>query len=99
MDTPVFRHQHNKKWFAIVMTVKKSKLGIQTYNETVSIVNLKCAQEIIDSILDEYGIFPAYHMSKRHWISVLLDGSVKAQTIRFLTSVRYELTRANGKFK
>lgn len=96
INTPVFRHQDNRKWFAIIMTVKKRKLGINS-DEYVNIVNLKCAQEIIDSMLIENGIFPAYHMSKKHWISVMLNDTVNSDTVRWLTSVSYDLTSKKHK--
>lgn len=44
MDTPesaVFRHAANRKWFALVTTVPKSKLGLPG-QQPVDIVNLKC---------------------------------------------------------
>lgn len=98
INTPVFRHQDNKKWFAIIMTVKKSKLGVGS-EECVNIVNLKCAQEIIDSMLTEDGIFPAYHMSKKHWISVMLNDTANSDTLRWLTSISYDLTSKNHNSK
>lgn len=44
MDTPesaVFRHPGNRKWFALVTTVSRSKLGLPG-QQPVDIVNLKC---------------------------------------------------------
>ena len=87
----VFRHESNKKWFAIIMTVDKSKLDKSQKGE-VNIVNLKCSPEIIDSLWQEQGIYPAYHMNKSHWLSVYLDGSVDDKTIGWLLSISYDLT-------
>lgn len=36
----VFRHQSNKKWFAIIMDVPKNKLGLQE-NDILDVVNFK----------------------------------------------------------
>ena len=47
--------------------------------------------------LQEKGIFPAYHMSKTCWISVLLDGSVSDETLSFLIDVSFELTSKKSK--
>ena len=87
----VYRHKLNCKWFAVVMTVAKSKLGI---NETgdVDIVNLKCSPEIMTEIWHEHGVFPAYHMNKKHWCTVLLDGSVTKEALEWLTDNSYNLT-------
>ena len=41
----------------------------------------------------ENGIFPAYHMSKAHWLTVALDGTVKEDKLKFLTDMSYDLTK------
>ena len=88
----VFRHRDNRKWFGIIMTIPKRKINIAQEGNT-EIVNLKCAQEIIDSLWDEQGIYPAYHMSKKHWISVALNEDVSIDTIKWLTNISYDLTK------
>ena len=90
-DCAVYRHHGNRKWFCIIMSVSRRRLGINS-DELTDIVNLKCSQEIISDIVRENGIFPAYHMNKNHWISVLLDGSVDGGTVRWLTKMSFELT-------
>ena len=87
----VFRHSSNRKWFAVIMTVPKVKLGIREEG-TIDLVNLKCSTEIIDSILKESGIYPAYHMSKAHWLSVALDGSATADAVTWLLEISHRLT-------
>ena len=77
MDTPesaVFRHAANRKWFALVTTVPKSKLGLPG-QQPVDIVNLKCDPILIGSLRAEPGFYPAYHMNKENWITAALDGS------------------------
>ena len=66
MDTPesaVFRHPGNRKWFALVTTVSRSKLGLPG-KQPVDIVNLKCDPLLIGSLRMEPGFYPAYHMNK-----------------------------------
>lgn len=101
LDTPsygVFRHQLNNKWFAIIMDIKKSKLGFNS-DETISIVNLKCDPVMIGSLLNQKGVFPAYHMNKNHWISVALDDSVDDNTLKWLLDISYDLTNKKTKIK
>lgn len=92
LDTWVFRHPDNKKWFALVMTIKKRKLGMDS-NELIDIVNLKCAPEIMDDLWKENGVFPAYHMSKKHWLTLALDGSCDDDTVKWITKISYDLTK------
>ena len=94
-DTPraaVFRHAGNRKWFALVMEVLRSRLGLPGA-EQLDIVNFKCDPILIASLRGENGIFPAYHMNKASWITAALDGSVQAKTIELLLDVSYELTK------
>lgn len=97
-DAWVFRHPDNKKWFALVMTIKKQKLGLNG-DGYINVVNLKCAQEIIDDLWKEEGIFPAYHMNKNHWLTLALDNSCPDETIRWVTGISYELTKKKIKIK
>ena len=94
-DTPhaaVFRHANNRKWFALMMEVPRSRLGLPGA-EPLDIVNFKCDPILISSLRGETGIFPAYHMNKTSWITAALDGSVPAETIELLLDVSYELTK------
>ena len=71
----VFRHEDNRKWFALIMPIPKRKLGIDS-DEYINVVNMKCAPEIIDDLWKENGVFPAYHMNKKHWNQLNLFGSL-----------------------
>lgn len=88
----VFRHEANRRWFAVVMTISKKLLGMQGDGK-IDIVNVKCAQEIIDSMWQQDGIYPAYHMNKAHWLTLSLDGRVSTDTLKWLLDISYDLTR------
>ena len=88
-DSVVLRHK-NGKWYAVFMTVEKSKLGLEG-NELVDIMDVKCDPEMTSMIIQTYGFLPGYHMNKQHWITILLDGSVsEAKTLDFL-DMSYDL--------
>lgn len=87
----VFRHGGNKKWFAVIMDVPKSKLGLQG-NDALEVVNFKCDPILLGSLLNEKGFFPAYHMNKASWVTVSLDGSVADGTIKMLLEMSFEAT-------
>lgn len=98
-DAAVFRHGNNRKWFALIMNVSKSRLGLHGAG-SVDIVNLKCDPIMLGSILLEPGFFPAYHMSKAHWISAALDGSAEDEKIKLLLDISFDITagkRRKGK--
>ena len=87
----VYRHSNNRKWFALVMDIPRSRLGLRE-DGMIDVVNLKCDPVLIGSLRLEKGIFSAYHMSKDKWISVALDGSVDDEQIKMLLNISYELT-------
>lgn len=92
----VFRHVGNKKWFAVVMTIPKSKLGLKEDGD-IDIVNLKCEQGLLCSLWQEKGFFPAYHMNKGHWISASLVEGADADFLRYLTDISFNLTLGKKK--
>ena len=92
----VFRHQSNRKWFAVIMEIPRGKLGLRG-DGNIPIVNLKCDPRLIGSFRLEPGIYPAYHMSKAHWLTVSLDGCVEDDKLKFLVEMSYDLTKGRKK--
>lgn len=97
-DHEVFRHHNNRKWFALIMRVSKSKLGLDE-DGVLDVVNLKCDPLLIGSLRAEPRFFPAYHMNKDSWITVALDGSVSDEKIKMLLELSFDATAANIKRK
>lgn len=63
-ETAVYRV--NDKMFALLM-----------HRHGLDQVNLKCDPQQAGMLRDIFsGVLPGYHMNKRHWNTVLLDGSV-----------------------
>lgn len=92
----VFRHANNRKWFALAMRVPREKLGLSG-SGNIDIANFKCDPTMLGSMLTEHGFFPAYHMSKTHWITAALDGSASDDTIKMLLDISYNMTAAKRK--
>ena len=96
-ETAVLRHANNKKWYAIVLRVSRSKFGFDS-DEVIDVVNLKLPTEMFGSFGAADGVYPAYHMNKLHWISVLLPDSHE-DVIQFLVNVSFEATKDKRKRK
>lgn len=93
-DTPeaaVFRHSSNRKWFGVILNVSGKRLGLDR-DDIVDVLDVKCDPLLLGSMLEKPGCLPAYHMNKKHWLSVLLDGSVPEEDIRLLLDMSYDLT-------
>ena len=94
-ETAVFRHADNKKWFAIVLSVSRRKFGLDS-DEVIDVVNLKLPTEMFGSFGAADGVYPAYHMNKLHWISVLLPDAPD-DVVQFLTNASFEATKSKIK--
>lgn len=79
-DYAVLRHNDNNKWYAIIMNVPKGKLSLDG-TEKVDIMDIKCEPEMTGSLQMAEGIFAGYHMNKRNWVSVLLNGSIDERMV------------------
>ncbi len=91
--TTVLRHGEGGKWFGLLMKVRGHHVG-RDADSLVDVLNLKIEPEESYAVREMcQGILPAYHMNKRHWISVLLDGSVPFELVAILMEKSYELTR------
>ena len=79
-DCAVLRRADNRKWYAVIMTVAGSKVGLSTDN-IVEIVDFRAEEEVVNSLVHSRGFAPAWHMNKKSWITVLLDGSAEFSTV------------------
>ena len=73
-ESAILRHE-NGKWYAAILRVEKSKLGLKEEG-SVDIINVKCEPDMVGLLTQTYGFLPGYHMNKKYWITILLDGSV-----------------------
>ena len=85
----VLRHK-NGKWYAAVLQAEKSKLGLEG-GGTVEIINVKCEPDMVGFLTQTYGFLPGYHMNKKYWITMLLDGRVSEAKILDFLDLSYDL--------
>ena len=88
----VIRRKSSKKWYAVILTVSKRKLNLDS-DEIIEIINLHNIAEEIEKLTDNKRYFPAYHMNKKHWCTICLDGTVELKEIYKLIDVSYELAK------
>ena len=88
-DTAVLRHEGNQKWYAVLMRISWYKLEKGREGQ-VEAVNLKHDQ--VADLLSKKGIYPAFHMNKRYWISVALDDTLSDEEVLELIERSWNLT-------
>lgn len=74
-DCAIWRRADNRKWYGLLMVIPKRKFGLDS-DERVEVLNFRHNAAKDGTIVDGQRYFPAYHMNKTHWVSVLLDASV-----------------------
>ena len=89
-DDAVFRHSNNKKWFAAMLKVEGNKLGLSS-SEKIEILDVKCEPMLIDGLTGSSGYLAGYHMNKKYWITMLLDGTVSEAKILDFLDLSYDL--------
>lgn len=89
-ENAIWRRGDNDKWFGILLTVKKSK--IEPGDDTpVEILDIRCTPDMLDFVVDGKNIFPGWHMNKRNWITIILDGRMPMPQIESLLDNSYEI--------
>ena len=88
-ESAVLRHK-NGKWYAVLMQVEKSRLGLEG-DTKVDIIDVKCDPDMVGLLTQTYGFLPGYHMNKKYWITMLLDGTVSEAKILDFLDMSYDL--------
>lgn len=88
-DTAVLRHGGNQKWYAVLMRIPWDKLE-KGREGLVEAINLKHDQ--VADLLSQKGIYPAFHMNKRYWLSLALDDSLQDEEVIELIERSWNLT-------
>ncbi len=86
----VWRRGDTNKWFAAVLTVSRRKLGIDS-DEIVEIIDLRLPPEEMTALVDNKRFFGGWHMNKKHWFTIILDGSVEFKELCRRLDVSYTL--------
>lgn len=76
----VWRRGDTNKWFAAVLTVSRRKLGLDS-DEVVEIIDLRLPPEEMAALVDGKRYFGGWHMNKKHWYTIILDGSVEFEEL------------------
>ena len=88
----VWRRKDNNKWYGVMLTVAKSKLGLNS-DEVVNIIDLRINLEHLDKLADGVRYCRGYHMNKKHWFTMCLDGSVPVEEIYGYIDASYLLAK------
>ncbi len=89
-DSAILRRSDSGKWYAVIMTVGMDKLGFDS-DSKVCVINLHALPERVSEMVDGVNYLPGYHMNKKSWYTIRLDGSVDIGEILPLIDESYAL--------
>lgn len=87
----VFKNQDNDKWYGAIMNIDRSKLD-ETQKGEIEVLNLKLDKNEIQKLLKEKSFYPAWHMNKKSWITIILDETISDKTILELIEKSHRFT-------
>ncbi len=85
----VFRRKDTQSWYGVLMVLSRRKLGFDS-DETVDIIDLRMRPE---SLKTDGRYLRGYHMNKKSWFTIVLDGSVPAEEIFLRVDESYALAK------
>ena len=89
-DNAVFRRKDTGKWYGAILRLPGNKLGFPS-SEMIEILDLRIKPEELEGLIDCKTYFPGYHMNKKHWYTICLDGSVPNEEIYARIKESYRL--------
>ncbi len=92
----VVRNSRSNKWFGIIMNIDKSKIIPEETGE-IEVLNVKLDDDV-PKYLETKGIYPSYHMSKKSWVSIILDNTLSDEKIMKLIDISFHISNIKGEW-
>ena len=76
----------------VVFKVKNKMFALYGFEDGVIRLNLKCDPNDAIAYREIYKcVIPGYHMNKKHWNTIILDGSMKDEVLIEMINESYDL--------
>ena len=95
-DAAVWRREDNRKWFGALLGAPKKSLGLRG-EDKLRVIDVRADPAEIDALCDGVHYFRGYHMNKKHWLTMPLDGTVSAEEILERIEKSYFLAKQSGR--
>lgn len=90
-ENAIWRNKINNKWYGAILVISERKLEISS-DKKIEIIDLRYQKDKIEELIDYNKIFPGYHMNKKSWITIKLDGSLELEEIFKLIDNSYNIS-------
>lgn len=95
MDAAVIRSHVSRKWYAVFMKILPVKIGLGGRNP-IRIMNLHGTAEQVTALVDGARYFPGWHMNRKYWYTVCLDGSIPMEELQRRIDESFVLSQPKG---
>lgn len=89
-DNAVLRRNDSSKWYAAILCAPAKRFNKEG-KTALEILDLKAPPDFVAKIIDNKTFFPAWHMNKKHWFTVLLSGDIRDEYLFGLIDQSYSL--------
>lgn len=76
----VIRNKNNRKWYGLIMPITFDKLG-EKKDSLIEVINLKLDDKKIPELIKKDGIYKAYHMNKKYWVTITLNDKISDEEL------------------
>lgn len=88
----IWRRKDNKKWYGALMVISAKKIGLPS-NEPIEILDIRFDTNELPNKIDNKAFFAGYHMNKKHWLTLLLNGDTDDKELFRLVHESYRLAK------
>lgn len=79
---------------ALVFKTNSKMFLLLSLDEQPLRFNVKCNPEKAEELREQYAsVLPGYHMNKKHWNTIVVDGSLSRKLLKEMIDDSYELVR------
>lgn len=89
-DNAIWRRKDNKKWYGAILSVLGKKIGLES-DKMEEIIDLRMNPAEAETILSRDNYYPGWHMNKRSWYTLVLDGGIPDEELKERIRESYEL--------
>ena len=77
---------------ALVFKVASKMFALVAEDKHPFTVSLKCDPFIAENLREQHAaVIPGYHLNKKHWNTVIVDGSIEDEELKSMIDHSYEL--------
>ena len=97
-DAAVVRCRTTRKWYILLMKILPVKIGLGGKNP-IRVMNLHGTAEQVAALVDNERYFPGWHMNRKYWYTVCLDGSLPLEELQQRIDESYTLAQPKSRKK